>query len=67
MKPYTQAAWNPLEQLEGEVYAEGDTWRKLVQTEGRYVLLMQKGAWCGVRHDIFLLETPAEWENWRSL
>lgn len=67
MKLYTEESWYLLELLEGEVMAEGDSWRKLVETRGLLVLLVQKGAWCGVRQEAYVLETLEERENWRNL
>ncbi|MBF0146169.1 MAG: hypothetical protein HQL84_08870 [Magnetococcales bacterium] len=67
MKPYDQQAWHRLETVDGEMMAAGDTWRKLIQVDGMYVLLMQKGAWCGVRQEAFILETPEEVAQWRTV
>ncbi|MBF0110297.1 MAG: hypothetical protein HQL76_14095 [Magnetococcales bacterium] len=65
MQPYRRQPWRQLEILDGEEQASGDTWRKLVQTEEGPVLMLQRGGWCGVRHDVFLLETPEEEARWR--
>lgn len=67
MKPYNGESWYRLEQLDGDVHAEGDTWRKCVEFMGKSVLLVQKGAWCGVRQEAYELESPEEVKSWRSL
>ncbi|MBF0603512.1 MAG: hypothetical protein HQL07_07440 [Nitrospirae bacterium] len=67
MKLYTEKPWFLVESLAGEESAEGDSWRKLVETQGLWVLLVQRGAWCGVRQEAYVLETWEERENWRSL
>ncbi|MBF0434714.1 MAG: hypothetical protein HQL77_04995 [Magnetococcales bacterium] len=66
MKPYDQQPWRLLEALEGDEYATGDTWRKRVQFQDMTLLLVQKGAWCGVRQDVYLLENDAEKNDWQT-
>ncbi|MBF0422449.1 MAG: hypothetical protein HQL73_05600 [Magnetococcales bacterium] len=67
MKLCSQYSWYGLELLEGEEYATGDSWRKLVKMEGRSLLLLQRGAWCGVRQDVYELEGLVEVEDWKNL
>ena len=67
VKPYDRHPWYRLEALEGEVHAAGDTWRKLIQIDGLPVLLLQRGAWCGVRQEAFVLETPEEVAQWQTV
>lgn len=66
MKPYNQQPWHLLEILEGDEHAAGDTWRKRVQCQDQSLLLVQRGAWCGVRQEVYLLETDAEKDDWKT-